>query len=280
MPRPISRRAFLRAFSRLLTVPLAAAVAAGYPTLVEPVWLDATRVRVPLANKPRAWPGVRIGFFTDVHLGPYSHRWFVEHAVDKLMAWRPDVIVFGGDMVTRADPIRPEELKPFARLHAPLGVWGVLGNHDHWSDPDRVQRAIERHTPIRILRNEAHPVAWRGVEIWIVGVDDAWVGADDPERAFSGVPPDAPRLVIMHEPDAADWLPLTPSTLQLSGHSHGGQVRLPLVGPVVLPYLGRKYEMGLYRVRQGWLYTGRGLGVIFPPIRLNCRPEITLVEWA
>lgn len=279
MPRLPSRQAFLRVLSRAWVVPVAAAIAAGYPTLVEPVWLDATHVRVSLASRPPRWPGLRIGFFTDVHLGPYSHRRFIERAVDTLMAWRPDVIVFGGDMVTRADAVPPEALKPFGRLHAPLGVWGVLGNHDHWSDPDHVQRLIERHTPIRILRNEARPVTWHGVEVWIVGVDDAWVGADDPERAFSDVPPDAPRLVIVHEPDAADWLPMTPATLQLSGHSHGGQVRLPLVGPLILPYLGRKYPMGLYRVRGGWLYTSRGLGVIFPPLRLNCRPEVTLVEW-
>ncbi len=275
----MSRREFLRTFvPRALTAPLVAAAVTSYPLLVEPVWLDAVHVRVPIPGLPQGLAGLRVAQFSDVHLGPFSHEWFLTRAVHALLRWQAHLIVFTGDMVTRGDALRPADLAPFTALRAPLGVWGVLGNHDHWSDADRVHRAVEQHTPIRILRNQAVRLTHNGTSFWLVGVDDAWVGADDPEKAFAGVPEDEVRIVLMHEPDAATWLPFTPKTLQLSGHSHGGQVRLPLLGPLILPYLGRKYDMGLFRVRGGWVYTNRGLGVIAPPIRLNCRPEITLLE--
>ncbi len=273
----VTRREFLRkVVPGVLTAQGISLLAAAYPVLVEPNWLDVTRVRIPIPNLPEPLNGLRIVQFSDVHLGRYTREWYLRHLVRVLGDLRPDVLVFTGDMVTRGDGAITGWLRTFAGLQAPLGVWGVLGNHDHWTDADMVHTLIERHTPIRILRNENVQLEVEGVAFWLVGVDDAWVGADAPDIAFAGVPEDAFRLVLMHEPDAAEWLPFTPQTLQLSGHSHGGQVRLPLVGPPLLPYLGRRYDMGLFRVRGGWLYTNRGIGVITPPIRLNCRPEVTL----
>ncbi len=279
MTDKLTRRQFLRvALARALAAPAVALLVSSYPLVLEPVWLDITRLRLRMSGLPPALRGLRIVQFSDVHIGPFSHGWFLERAMQALQRTRPDLIVFTGDMITRDAPLTPEALQPFKGLQAPLGVWGVLGNHDHWTDPDRVQHLIEQHTPIRVLRNAAVSLTYRGYTLWVVGVDDAWVGADDVDRAFQGVPTDTFRLVLMHEPDAADWLPLTPRTVQLSGHSHGGQVRLPFLGPLMLPYLGRKYDMGLYNVRGAWVYTNRGLGVIAPPIRLNCRPEITVID--
>ncbi len=279
MSAKLTRRQFLRVFlSRFIAAPTVAVLASSYPLVLEPVWLDITRLRIPVPGLPPALKGLRIAQFSDVHIGPFSQRWFIERAMRALQGQQAHLIVFTGDMVTRDTPLSRDALRPFRNLAAPLGVWGVLGNHDHWSDPDRIQHAIQRYTPIRILRNQAVPLSFQGDTLWLVGVDDAWVGADDASSAFAHVPEAAPRLVLMHEPDAADWLPLTPQTVQLSGHSHGGQVRLPFVGPVMLPYLGRKYDMGLYNVRGAWVYTNRGLGVIAPPVRLNCRPEITIIE--
>lgn len=273
----MTRRTFLRKLISGLTVAEGSALLATvYPILLEPNWLEVTRVRVPLPDLPEDLVGLRIVQFTDVHLGPYMHAPLLRRAARAIMAQSPHVIVFTGDMVTRDQDADPAKARLLKSLEAPLGVWGVLGNHDHWADPERVQTFIERNTPVRILRNEHVPVKVGNTTFYLVGVDDAWVGADDAERAFAGVPEDAMRVVLLHEPDAVGWMPMTSLTLQLSGHTHGGQVRLPLMGALLLPYLGRRYDAGLYRVQGGWLYTNRGLGMISPPVRLNCRPEITV----
>ena len=277
----MSRRTFLRkALTGVLATEGMALLATAYPLLVEPNWLHVTYVRIPLSGLPSGLHRLRIAQFSDVHLGPYTRDGHLRDVVRAIMAHRPDIILFTGDMVTRRENAEPRRLEIFRHLSAPLGIWGVLGNHDHWMDADRVHELIERWTPIRILRNENVSIQAGDEHFWLVGVDDAWVGADKPEEAFAGVPEDAVRLVLMHEPDAADWLPLDGRTLQLSGHTHGGQVRLPFVGALLLPYLGRKYDAGLYRVKGGWVYTNRGVGVITPPVRFNCRPEVTIIELA
>ncbi len=273
----MTRRTFLRKLvSGVAVAEGTALLATVYPLLLEPNWLDVTRVRIPLPDLPDDLVGLRIVQFSDVHLGPYMHTPFLRWIVRAIMAQSPHLILFTGDMVSRDQDADPDKARLLASLEAPLGVWGVLGNHDHWADPDVVHAFIERYTPVRVLRNEHVPIRVGSTLLYLIGVDDAWVGADDAEAAFGGVPEDAVRVVLLHEPDAVEWMPMTPRTLQLSGHTHGGQVRLPLVGAPLLPYLGRKYDAGLYRVRGGWLYTNRGLGVISPPLRLNCRPEITL----
>lgn len=274
----MSRRTFLK---KILTGALitqgAAVLGVSYPVFLEPVWLDVTHLHLRFPTLPQDLHGLRLVQFSDVHISPYVREKYLRGVAHKIQSLKGDLILFTGDMVTRNEHMDPKAVRLFSGLQARLGVWGVLGNHDHWSNADEVQEYIEQNTPIRILRNEHVPLQVGGSVLWLVGVDDAWVGADDPDRAFANVPEDAFRLVLMHEPDVADWLPMTQLTLQLSGHTHGGQVRLPLIGPPMLPYLGKKYDMGLYRVKKGWVYTNRGIGLIAPPIRFNCRPEITVI---
>ncbi len=273
----MTRRTFLRKFiSGMALAEGATLLATVYPLLLEPNWLDVTRVPIAFPDLPDDLVGLRIVQLSDVHLGPYMHPPFLRWVVRTVMSLSPDLIAFTGDMVSRNQDADPAKARVFKSLRAPLGVWGVLGNHDHWMNPDLAHAFIERYTPIRILRNASATIPVGNSVLHVVGVDDAWVGADDAKRAFRDVPEDDVRLVLMHEPDAVQWLPMTPRTLQLSGHTHGGQVRLPLIGAILLPYLGRKYDLGLFRVRGGWLYVNRGLGVISPPLRLNCRPEVTL----
>jgi hypothetical protein len=125
------------------------------------------------------------------------------------------------------------------------------------------------------LRNEGLEVA-RG--LWLAAVDDVWEGQADLDAALAGAPPGATAVLLAHEPDFADTVAADGrAALQLSGHSHGGQVRLPLLGPPVLPYLARRYPAGLYRAGRMQLYVTRGVGVIAPPVRFNCRPEVTVI---
>jgi predicted MPP superfamily phosphohydrolase len=111
----------------------------------------------------------------------------------------------------------------------------------------------------------------------LVGLDDVWERKHDLRAALAGVPDDECKLLLVHEPDYADEAAHYPVDLQLSGHSHGGQINLPGYGRPVLPYLGQKYPAGLYQVGLMALYTNRGIGVISPPVRFNCPPEVTLL---
>jgi len=150
-----------------------------------------------------------------------------------------------------------------------------LGNHDLWEDAPLIRRELT-NVGISVLVNAGLSLA--GGELWVAGVDDVWSGDPDLDAALNGAPADATIILLAHEPDYADVVSEHGGVdLQLSGHSHGGQVQLPLIGAPVLPYLGRRYPAGLYHIEELTLYTNRGVGTIYPPIRFNCRPEVTLI---
>ncbi len=152
----------------------------------------------------------------------------------------------------------------------------ILGNHDHWNNPDIVEAALQgRH--IEVLRNRSLSVVRGQSRIWIAGVDDVVVGAANMPQTLQIVPPTETTILLAHEPDYADYASRFPVDLQFSGHSHGGQVRIPGIGAPILPALGQKYPIGLNRVGTLQVYTNRGLGVINPPVRFLCPPEVTFV---
>ncbi len=164
--------------------------------------------------------------------------------------------------------------RELASLQGPLGVYACLGNHDYWTDPDAIARALGR-AGVRVLRNEGVEVA---EGLWVAGLDDVWEGQPSLDMALKGMPSDAATVVIVHEPDYADEVTADGRVmLMVSGHTHGGQVRLPLLGPPILPYLGQRYPAGLYTLGDMTLYVSRGVGLISPPVRFNCRPEVTLL---
>jgi predicted MPP superfamily phosphohydrolase len=153
---------------------------------------------------------------------------------------------------------------------------GVLGNHDYWSDAQQARLALERCGVIEI-GNGFHTVKRNGEAMYIAGVDDVWYEHDDLAKVLSKLPESGAAILLAHEPDFADQSAKTGRFgLQLSGHSHGGQVVLPILGAPVLPRLGKKYPSGLYKVGEMWQYTNRGIGMVDFTIRINCPPEITV----
>ena len=152
----------------------------------------------------------------------------------------------------------------------------VLGNHDHWNGAEIVAGALSERG-IRVLRNQNYVIERESSKLWIAGIDDALEGRADLPRTLAGVPAQEATILLAHEPDFADYAAGFPVDLQLSGHSHGGQVRIPGIGPIVLPAMARKYHTGLNRVGRMQVYTSCGIGVINPPVRLNCPPEVTLI---
>jgi uncharacterized protein len=235
------------------------------------------RVQVPIATLPIELEGMTIAQLSDFHCGPHVHASSVRRAAEMAQALKPDMIALTGDFVQRRTVYAAECAEALSLLKAPLGVHTVLGNHDFWDD-DRLVAAALRRKGLAPLRNEARRVQRAGLPLYVVGIDDVRFHRADLSRALRSVPSGAPKIVLVHEPDFADYAHAENVLLQLSGHSHGGQIRLPRIGALLLPSWGRKYPMGLRRTRRGvWVYTTRGIGVAMPPVRLNCPPEVTLL---
>ncbi len=282
--RGLSRRAFLRwALGVPLGVAAAAAGSVGYAYGVEPDWLTDERVTVRVPDLPSALKGLTIGHLSDLHWGPYTGQREVRAAVERINALSPDLIVLTGDYVLYSAGYAAPCAGELAALRAPLGIYAIPGNHDYWTDIGEVTAQL-RAAGLTLLRNSAQRLEVGGIPLWLVGVDDVWEQHHDLAAALAGVPRDDPVLLLVHEPDLADEVARVPHRilLQLSGHSHGGQVNLPLLGRPVLPWLGQKYPAGLQSVPGSRLqvYTNRGIGLIAPPLRFNCRPEVALLTLA
>jgi hypothetical protein len=162
-----------------------------------------------------------------------------------------------------------------ARLKARRGVYWTIGNHDLWADIQTVKAGMN-DARLPLLANQGLSINENGGSFYLAGLDDGWSGAPDLEAALRDCREGEPVVLLLHEPDLADLYSQDRRiALQLAGHTHGGQVRLPGRGAFVLPYLGRRYDYGLYNLNGMWLYTNRGLGCISVPLRYNCPPEVT-----
>jgi len=266
---------------------LSAAVGGGW-AFEESNYPQINRVEVPLNRLPHGFDGFTIAQLSDFHYDDHFSITPIRKAVEMVNGLHPDLIALTGDFVTvpwldGAPGIRKkfaQTAEPCAELlqglKAPAGTFAVLGNHDADSDPARVTRALHDHH-IPVLTNRCVPLERRQDRIWLAGVDDVLEGRPDIGLALAGIPSTECTVLLAHEPDFADESSLTPVDLQLSGHSHGGQIWIPGIGAPWLPPLGRRYPRALYKVGDLTLYTNIGIGTIRAPIRLNCPPEITLI---
>jgi len=161
-------------------------------------------------------------------------------------------------------------------LRSRLGSFAVLGNHDYNTDAEFVTDALRSHG-INVLRNSNRPIEQNGGRLWLLGTNDALFSEARLESALANVPARETKILLAHEPDLADQSSRYGIDVQFSGHSHGGQIRIPGLRPAWLPPLARKYYDGYYRVNGLQLYTNRGIGTIGLPFRFLCPPEVTLV---
>jgi uncharacterized protein len=273
-----------RRFFGLAAAAGVAAIAAD-STLFEPNRPRVVRREVPLRRWPERLDGFKIALLSDFH---YDHLFSVhpiQAAIGKVNELHPDLIVLVGDFVSLPlidgdDRNAASAAEPCASLlrqmHAPGGSWAVIGNHDYFTDPRHVTAALQAEG-IRVLANQSAAVEASGGRFWLAGVNDVLSRTADLDQTLHSVPVGEATILLAHEPDYADYVSRFPVDLQLSGHSHGGQVRVPFVGPLYLPDLARKYVWGLYRVGALSLYTNPGLGTVGLPVRWNCPPEITLL---
>lgn len=253
--------------------------------LIEPNRPQIVRRDISLRRWPDRLNGFTIAILSDFHYDPYFSTHPIHFAVGMVNDLRPDLIALTGDFVTEpdfGDPARgAANADPCAEilknLRARHGFWAVLGNHDVLTDADRVSSALRAHG-IPVLSNQAVPIERDGGRFWLAGLDDAIGKTADLSWTLQKVPKDEPTVLLVHEPDYADHVTRFPVDLQLSGHSHGGQIRIPFLPPLYLPELARKYPWGLYKLGNLTLYTNRGLGTVTVPVRFNCPPEVTLLN--
>lgn len=277
--KALPRREFLR---KVILAGAGLVALGGYSSLWEPNHLVTKSLQIPIQTLPEALSGMRIAQISDIHFGDFLGQSHVEEVVRLTNELRPDLIVITGDFVTtrgsRRSLFGAIVAEPCAKvlsgLHATFGSVAVLGNHDISSNPVFVTNALDAHG-IRVLRNASLPIEPNGARLWLAGVDDVLGRRARVDVTFRGIPRDEPVIALVHEPDFADVLCKQHVDLQLSGHSHGGQVRIPFLGAPFLPEMARKYPLGLYRVRGMQLYTNPGVGVIELPLRFDCPPEIT-----
>jgi len=275
----LSRRRFLQF--------LAASGGAGllgitYVWQVETRWLVVKEHELPIDTLPAAFDGLRVAQLSDIHIDPLYRYDFVARVVARVNALAPDVVVLTGDYVTQ-DPAAAAPLATIlAGLRAPMGTYAVLGNHDVWRRKRAPVRRAFVQAGIPMLENTHVSLARGKQTLVLAGLDDGWGGRPNLRQALANAP-DAPVILLLHEPDLVTRYQYeTRIIVQLSGHSHGGQVRIPGYGAIYLPRYGQTYDAGIYRVGDVWLNTNTGLGmtsygITTPPVRFNCPPEISLL---
>lgn len=278
----LTRRKFFNQF--LIGASAVASIGCADALFLEPKNLVSEHLDIRLTRLPEEFHGFRIAQISDIHFGPYMGKGGLERALKLALSFRPDLLALTGDFVSH--PFGGSNGSPGAHFAEPcadvlvavkgIPVLAILGNHDHWNNAAIVEAAL-KDRGIEVLRNRSIPLERGYGRIWIAGVDDALVRAADLGKTLRDVPRSETTLLLAHEPDFADYAARFPVDLQLSGHSHGGQVRLPGIGALILPDLAKKYPVGLNQVGSLQVYTNRGLGVINPPVRFYCPPEVTFV---
>jgi predicted MPP superfamily phosphohydrolase len=273
--RRLTRRRLVRAGGGLALAGLAAAAIDAFG--LEPYWLKRTDCEIGVDDLPAGWDGATVAHLTDIHVGRIITLGYVRKAVDLANAARPDVVVLTGDFVTPARAIGEAYADELRRLEAPLGVFAVLGNHDHWTDPAGVVAMLES-AGVEMVTNRRVVLERGGGKLCLAGVDDLWEGRQLLDEALGGLDESVPRLVLCHNPDYAEVMPASPRVdLLLCGHTHGGQVRLPLIGAPRLPIVHAKYADGLVAGPACAVFVSRGVGLAGLPVRFNCRPEVPVL---
>jgi len=273
----VSRRGFLRLAAAGAGMSLGGVGAYSYARQIEPWWFEVVHYELALPGLPDPFAGLTIAQISDLHLGRFATASDIEPAVRATQALGADVIALTGDFVSRVSVGEPEMLvQMLSRLSAPQGVYAALGNHDWWENGPLVAESL-RQAGITVLQNQHVSLRRDGQSLFLAGIDDVWVGRHDLAAALSGVPSACKVVLLAHEPDFADLAARDRRiVLQLSGHSHGGQVCIPGHGGLHFPPWAQKYRRGSYQVGEMTLYVNRGLGMVTLPLRFACRPEVTL----
>jgi hypothetical protein len=247
--------------------------------------IDLVPRTLTISNLPNAFHGFRIAQISDIHLDEFTEPFFLERIVHHVNALNADMVLFTGDFVTHGSltfiagrPAAHRCAEILSTVTCPLR-YACLGNHDvSVSAPLVIDSLVANGIPV--LVDQHVPIERNGSHFWLCAVNDP--GTTNPRLELAVPPqPDAPVILMAHEPDYADTVLQHPRgrfvDVMLSGHTHGGQIRLPFFPPLVLPPMGKKYPEGFFQLGKMQLYVNRGIGTVGIPFRLNCPPEITII---
>ncbi len=268
---------------------LSGVVAAGvlaYSVEYDPHHLEITQRTVHLTRLSPELDGLRIAQISDIHYEQYTQPSFVREVVAQINRQAPDIVALTGDYISEGPlpfSFGAKTSYPCAEILSGIQCpqrWAVLGNHDQRVAPATVIDALETHG-LPVLENRHVPFERNGARLWIAGVKDIGLSHPDLDLATPKNLQSAkePVILLAHEPDYADKVVRHGGVdLMLSGHTHGGQVRLPVVGALYTPTYGRKYIEGHFHLQNGLqLYVNRGIGTVGVPFRVLCRPELTII---
>ena len=272
----ITRRQFLSGVAA--TPLLAIAATSTYARLIEPYNYLISENDIFIPQLPERFEGFRITQLTDIHHSRILGIDQVLRVVSLALATRPDMFVLTGDYTTAYRKYIEPCAEALSSLTAPEGVWAVLGNHDHYTDPELTARALQgRH--INVMSNVNTTISRGPDKLQLAGIDDWTWGATNWQRAFAGLESKLPTVLLSHQPSVLDLERSHQVSLIISGHTHGGQIDLPLIGaPARFATKDLRYAQGLFRQGNTQLYVSSGTGVIGLPIRLGVRPEIAVLR--
>jgi len=262
-----------------------AGAGAAYARWAELEWIEVTRHDLPVPHLPAAWDGARVALIADLHHCARVPLDYLARAIEQVRALEPDLLAVAGDLILFNVPENAERVAGlFAGLRPPHGVFACLGNHDYGLTHSLAEPAVRdlgvtenlKKNGVRVLRNEAVRLTRGGQDLWVAGADELWACRCEPRRAMRDVPAGAANLMLCHNPDAADELAAAGCGPILAGHTHGGQVRIPFIGPILLPVKNRSRDQGLHVVGRTCVYVTRGIGWTYR-VRFACRPEISLL---
>lgn len=234
--------------------------------------LVSEKISAPFHNK-------KIVQFSDTHLGFDYSIDDLKKLIKTINSLHPDIIVFTGDLIDNPKDLQKGEELPIIEtlqtLQAPLGKFWIYGNHDHGGYGTEIIRHLMDESGFILLQNSHIKITHQNQSLILAGIDDLMLGRPNIEKALANVSPDLFTILLAHEPDFADEAVNFPVDVQLSGHSHGGQVRLPIVGHLYTPLYAEKYVLGKYTIKNRLeLYVNAGIGTTRMPYRLFCQPEI------
>jgi predicted MPP superfamily phosphohydrolase len=283
MGKEITRRLFLkRTMGTILTAIGLSSVGYYYANRIEPRLLEITQKQITHPMIPKSFDGIKIVQFSDTHLGFHYDLNQLCTLVNQVNALEPNLIFFTGDLMDEPNKYSRinDVVKLLSRLHAPLGKFCIYGNHDHGGYGSDIYRRLMEKANFKLLLNESWAVKLKEDSlIYIIGIDDAMLGQPDIRSAVKNVPSNYFKLLLSHAPDLADTAWHNQIHWQLSGHSHGGQVKLPFIGALVKPPFAQIYTEGQYTIggkNPLTLYVNRGIGTTRLPFRFMAKPEITV----
>jgi predicted MPP superfamily phosphohydrolase len=272
----ISRRRFLGGVSFL------AAGTFGYAHFFEAELLQVSRVSVPISSGARR--PLRLLHISDLHASRVISLDYLGGAIRRALDFKPDVICVTGDFITDQYADAPGYARVLRQLSDTAPTFAVLGNHDggQWSSGRGGHPNVEwttsllRDAGMVLLQNRSAPVRAGEWDLSFVGVGDPWAGNFDPAAAFATVPAAGATILLSHNPDTKGALVRHPWDLLLCGHTHGGQLRVPMIGTPFAPVRDKRYVAGLHRWEQRWLHVTKGIGNVFG-MRINCPPEVSFL---